>query len=177
MTFSYSMNVSGECGESQFVNIASFVTNDTRDTGSDSWTVDVTVNCDTGCSLTQGYWKTHSEHGPAPYDDTWAMLPAGADTTLFSSSQSYYQVLWTAPGGNAYYVLAHQYIAAELNLLNGADGSAITADMAAARALLESKTPAQVATMKPKDKAAWIALASKLDAYNNGLTGPGHCDE
>ena len=26
-----------------------------------------------GCTLTQGYWKTHSENGPAPYDDNWAI--------------------------------------------------------------------------------------------------------
>lgn len=176
-TFEYTMDVSGDCGESQFVNVASFVTNDTAATGSDSHTVNVTVNCEVGCSLTQGYWKTHSEYGPAPYDETWAMLADGADTTFFLSGVSYYQVLWTPPAGNAYYTLAHQYIAAELNGLNGADTSAITTEMAAAKALFESKSPTQVAALKPKDRAAWTTLAEKLDAYNNGLTGPGHCDE
>ena len=29
---------------------------------------------DTPCTLTQGYWKTHSSYGPAPYDVTWAIL-------------------------------------------------------------------------------------------------------
>lgn len=176
-TFEYTMDVSGECGESQFVNIASFVTNDTGATGSDSHTVNVTVNCETGCSLTQGYWKTHSTYGPAPYDNTWALLADGADTTFFLSNQSYYEVLWTSPAGNAYYNLAHQYIAAELNLLNGASSSAITTEMAAAKQLFDTYSPAQVAALKGKDKAAWTALAQKLDAYNNGLTGPSHCDE
>ena len=26
-------------------------------------------------------------------------------------------------------------------------------------------------------RAFWIGLAETLDDYNNGLTGPGHCDE
>ncbi|MHC4942532.1 MAG: DNRLRE domain-containing protein [Planctomycetota bacterium] len=70
---------------------------------------------------THGYWKTHSEHGPAPYDSTWAELPDGADTPFFSSGKSYYEVLWTPPKkGNAYYILARQFIAAQLNMLNGA---------------------------------------------------------
>ena len=61
-----------------------------------------------GCTLTSGYWKTHSEFGPAPYNDTWAQLPNGASTTFFLSGKTYYQVLWTpAFMGNSYYILAH----------------------------------------------------------------------
>ena len=45
-------------------------------------TVDVDVPCLGGCTLTPGYWKTHSEFGPAPYDDNWANLPNGASTEL-----------------------------------------------------------------------------------------------
>ena len=73
-----------------------------------------------GCSLTPGYWKNHSQYGPAPYDATWAQV--GEDTIFFLSNQTWYEVLWTAPKkGNAYYILAHAYIAAYLNELNGAD--------------------------------------------------------
>lgn len=177
-TFEYSLDVVGEtCGESELVNTATFVAKDTGATGSDSHAVAVTVECAVGCSLTQGYWKTHSEHGPAPYDDTWALLPDGADTPFFLSGQSHHQVLWTPPAGNAYYTLAHQYIAARLNALNGADTSVITGDLAAAEALLGGRTPAQVATLKGKDRGAWVDLADRLDTYNNGLIGPGHCDE
>jgi hypothetical protein len=31
-----------------------------------------------GCTLTPGYWKTHSKYGPAKYDTTWALK--GEDT-------------------------------------------------------------------------------------------------
>ena len=85
-TFNYSMLVGNytACGEYKFTNIASFVTNDTQAAGNDTWTVTITVPCP-GCTLTPGYWKTHSESGPAPYDDTWALLSNGADTGFFLS--------------------------------------------------------------------------------------------
>ena len=38
---------------------------------------------------------------------------------FFLSGKTYYEVLWTAPAGNVYYNLAHQYIAAKLNVLDG----------------------------------------------------------
>jgi hypothetical protein len=42
--------------------------------GSDTVEVNVLVECEEGCTLTQGYWKTHSECGPAPYDDNWTNI-------------------------------------------------------------------------------------------------------
>ncbi len=167
------------CGEYSYTNTASFTTNDQGLTGSDNCTVSVEVPCGGGCTLTQGYWKTHSEFGPAPYDETWAQLPNGASTAFFLSGQTYYQVLWTSPAGNAYYNLAHQYIAAQLNFLNGADPSAAQAAFNAATALFNTYTPAQVAAMKASNavRKQFIALAATLDGYNNGLIGPGHCSE
>jgi hypothetical protein len=180
-TFTYSLNVGpyAECGDYQYTNIASFVTNDSETTGSDDWTVDVSVPCAGGCTLTQGYWKTHSLHGPAPHDDGWLLIgPSGADTSFFSSGKSYYEVLWTPPAGNVYYNLAHQYIAAELNILNGAESPpAVDAAMTQAAALLTAYTPAQAASLRGSARNAWLSAASTLDQYNNGLIGPGHCSE
>lgn len=182
-TFEYSMYVGPyeTCGEYEFVNIASFVTNDTQATDSDSHTVNVNVPCGTGCTLTQGYWKTHSQEGPAPYDDAWQNLSElEEDTPFFLSDQTWYEVFWTAPGGNAYYNLAHQYMAAKLNVLNGADAPAeVTAALAQAEELFGDYTPAQVAALKANnaDRKLFISLASTLDQYNNGLIGPGHCSE
>ena len=183
-TFAYSYTVGpyDACGDYTVDNTASFVTNDTGATGSDNWTVNVNVPC-AGCTLTPGYWKTHSQEGPAPYDDTWALLnPAQEDFEFFLSGQTYYEVLWTAPqGGNAYYILAHAYIAAELNFLNGADPSAAQAAFDAATALFETYTPAEIAGMKGKSgnelRQQFIGLAYILDQYNNGYIGPGHCSD
>ena len=176
-----------ECGENTHPNIADFETNDNAITGDDDHTIIATVECVEGCTLTPGYWKTHNEsfHGGAPVDDTWGLLPGGdaEDTIFFHSEQTYFQVLWTAPQGNVYYNLAFHYIAAELNQLNGAD---IPADVLAAfdeaTGLFESYTPTQIAALKgkPSDKVLrqqFIDLAGILGAYNEGITGPGHCSE
>jgi hypothetical protein len=177
-TFEYALDiVYNECGEYEYTNTASFVTNNNGVLGDDGWKVAVSVPCVGGCTLTQGYWKTHSEFGPAPYDDTWAQLADGASTTFFLSGQTYYQVLRTPPAGNVYYNLAHQYIAAKLNGLNGADLSAAKAAFDEATTLFNTYTPAQAATLKGKAKTGWTNLATVLDNYNNGLIGPGHCSE
>lgn len=167
------------CGEHLVKNTASFETEDTGTTGSDDWTVTVDVPCDSGCTLTPGYWKTHSLRGPAPYDDTWALLdPRQEDTPFFLSGQSYYDVLWSPPKGNAYYILAHAYIAAELNLLNGASMPPdVNEAFAAAAELFAQATPDEVGDYKGKKRAVVLGWAFILDEYNNGITGPGHCSE
>ena len=168
------------CGENTHVNTAKFTTNDTGTMDSSSWTVIATLECIEGCTLTPGYWQTHSEYGPAPYDDTWAMLSDGADTLFFLSGQSYYEVLWTAPKGNAYYNLSFHYIAAELNMLNDADAPADVQDaFDQATALFETYTPNVVGGWKGQqgERATFIALAQILADYNEGVIGPGHCDE
>jgi len=184
-TFSYSNYVGpylapDQCGDHNVINTASFKTNDQDLIGKDSWTVLVHVPCETGCTLTQGYWKTHSDKGPAPFDETWAQLPDTSNTVFFYSSQSYYEVMQTPPkGGNAYYILAPQYIAAELNMMHGADPTDALEAFNAAKALFDNpkNTPEAVKKLKNNDRDVWIKLATTLDAYNNGLIGPGHCDE
>lgn len=168
-----------ECGTHNFENTASFVTNDTGAQGSSSWTVVVTVaDCEGGCTLTPGYWKTHSLHGPAAHpDDAWYLLSTlGPDEPFFLSDKTYYQVLWTQPKGDPYYILAHAYIAAKLNILDGASStSAVDAAIAAAEAYFATAVPG--ASLTKAQKAELIGYATTLDQYNNGLIGPGHCSE
>ena len=146
---------------------------------------DVAYVPDGGCTLTPGYWKTHSEFGPAPYDNTWAKLSSGASTVFFSSKNgltgpNYYQVLWTSPKGNAYYNLSFQYIAAGLNQLNGASIPAeVLAAYNTATGLFNTYAPAQIAPLKGNDplRQQFISLAGILGDYNSGKKGPGHCDD
>jgi hypothetical protein len=185
-TFTYSLtfgknpnaDVQLECGDNTHTNVADFKTNGTGATGQDSATVSARVNCAAGCTLTPGYWKTHSQYGPAAFDDTWNLI--GANSPFFLSGKTYYQALWTAPQGNAYYILAHAYIAAKLNQLNGASipANVLTA-YNQATVLLNTYTPAQVAALRGNSpvRGQFINLASTLDSYNDGLTGPGHCSE
>jgi hypothetical protein len=181
-TFNYSEFVGPydetQCGEHDVPNTADFLTNDTGATGESLWNVHVTVACPEGCTLTQGYWKTHSEFGPAPEDLNWENLPGGlgADTEFFLSGQTWYEVFWTAPKkGNAYYILAHQYEAAVLNILNGASS---TTDVDDAIAWAEDFFSTYTPTNWPKDiRGDIIENAGILGSYNEGDIGPGHCTE
>lgn len=187
MTIAYQYDVIGtECGSRFMIkNTVSATAGDTGTLFEDSALVNVTVaECGVGCTLTQGYWKTHSEHGPAPYDATWADLPNGADTVFLTTGPSYYEILWTAPqGGNSYFILAHQYIAAYLNTL--ADGSVpqeVTEAMAQAEQLLaDFADDVSLGGLKGKEashvRALFLHLAGLLAQYNEGALGPGHCDE
>jgi hypothetical protein len=169
-------------------NTAIFTTNDTSATDSDDEHVPVCIPQSDSCTLTQGYWKTHSIHGPAPISEGWIgtapTLVDGqivnqtgnvADFVFFFSGQTYYQVLWTPPQGNAYYNLAHQWIATYLNQMNGASMPAdVLSAFNNAWTLLATYAPNQVSGNVAKQ---FRALYPILDSYNNGLVGPGHCSD
>ena len=124
-----------------------------------------------GCTLTQGYWRTHSKYGPAPYDQNWASI--GEDTAFFSSGETWYSALWVSPQGDAYYILAQQYIAAVLNQNNGADTFPVTEEITRATTWFQTYSPGVYSGDDGHAEA--IRLGAVLDAYNNGYTGPGHC--
>lgn len=120
----------------------------------------------TGCTRTQGYWKNHADPKKKQYDATWDDY-LGVD---FYGMGDYLTVLKTAPkGGDADIILAHQFIAAELNV---AAGASIPQDVLdawlAAKLYFEGKT-----TATRNELLTWAEL---LDDYNNGVVGPGHCD-
>lgn len=174
--YSYTKDISyTQCGEHQYVNTASFITNDTAATNSDSWTVNVTVPCVLGCTLTQGYWKTHADITRKQYDNTWSQLSNGPNTTFYSSGKTWLQVFNTAPKGSPYYILAHQYMAAKLNQLNGADTSSIDAALSWANTWFSSHSPSS--NLSKTEKQQVLNYAALLDNYNNGVVGPGHCSE
>jgi hypothetical protein len=182
-TFQYTMELGPRavCGPFAFDNTATWIGRTTGATGSSTWTITGEVPCEGGCTLTPGYWRNHSEYGPARYDATWGQLPAGADTPFFLSGGSYLAALSTPVAGNPYWTLARAYAAAELNGLAGASQTAVAASLADAAALLATVTPLDLSRLHGgrdgglRDQV--IALASHLDDYNNGLIGPGHCDE
>ena len=115
-----------------------------------------------GCTYTQGWYKNQGV----------GSLPAG---NFFKSGQTYLQVLDTPPkGGNVYYQLAHQYIAARLNRNSASGTAAVDAALAGALVYFGIATPS--ATVPAGyTSAQLLAWASTLDSYNNGFTGPGHC--
>lgn len=119
-----------------------------------------------GCTYTQGYWKNHSAAGPAPYDDGWKALAGGLEhnTIFYSSGKTWLALFRTPVRGSAYVSLAHQYMAAKLNVLNGA---AAPTNVLAALATAESYFGGSSVSI--------TGLASLLDEYNNGRLGTPHC--
>lgn len=162
----------------------------------DSENVNVNVNCEVGCTLTQGYWKTHNDSfkGGAPTDNNWENITTLAELTGFFTNAlpsypligpnippfTWFSVFWTAPKGNAYYNLAHQYMAAKLNILNGASETpAVTSAISAVEDFFDFYTPASFVLLGKKNplRAQVIGWAGTLGSYNEGAVGPGHCDE
>lgn len=185
-TFHYSRDITAHsCDPFDVVNTATV--RNSVDLDTDTVTIHVTVACDQGCTLTQGYWKTHSNRGPAPADSTWNLLPAAQDTAAFlpyvdakGDPGTWYSIFWTPPAGNVYYQLAHQYMAAQLNILNGASAPAsVTAALTGANGFFAAYTPAEAGALDKQSaaRAQALAWAGTLGSYNEGAIGPGHCDE
>jgi hypothetical protein len=142
-----------------------------------------------GCTLTQGYWKTHADpDNEKKYDDTWDKLSNGPDTEFFDTDYSWIEIFNTPPaGGNAYIILAHQWMAATLNSLKDDDPASlasVAAEMAQAEGLLTGYATTHNDLGVPyipddPDRATAIAIAETLDDFNNGELpgGPPHCDD
>jgi len=157
-----------DCEEHSVVNTATFTTNDTKTTGSDSATVTVYPLC--GCTYTQGYWKTHGPNDGSKLDPTWNLLNDGTHTAAGLEA-----ILETETDGDPWLILAHQYIAATLNVLDGAGlPTAVKDDYEAATELIHSYSQGAV---PDNMKAAFIAASEVLDDYNNGRLGIPHCGD
>jgi hypothetical protein len=127
------------------------------------------------CTLTQGYWKTH---GPIPTGNNsneWPVTSLTLGTVDYTDLQLQ-SILDTPAAGNGLIALAHQLIAAKLNIANGADDSAVASDIAAADALIGSLVipPLGSGYLNP---GVTSGLTTALTNYNEGATGPGHCED
>jgi hypothetical protein len=119
------------------------------------------------CVYGQGYWKNHPEAWPV--------------TTLQLGNVTYDQqqlldILHTPVRGNGLVLLAHQLIAAKLNIANGADPSCIQDTIAAADALIGDLVvpPVGDGYLAPRDASP---LADTLDQYNEGFLCAPSCDD
>lgn len=126
------------------------------------------------CTLTLGYWKNHPEDWDAAGDNT----PFLTTTTFYNSGQSYLTILGTpSAGGNAYIILAKQFIAAMLNTGGGASGNASVDAALAGAAAYFAGAPAGIPNPVDPTRSQLLAWATTLDQFNNGIIGPGHCPD
>jgi hypothetical protein len=126
-----------------------------------------------GCTFSQGFWKTH---GPIPTGNNtnqWPVTALSMGTVPYTDLELL-SILNTPAAGNSLVNLAHQLIAAKLNVANGADGSSIAGTISAADLLIGGLVapPVGSGTLDPSDTNA---LKAALTDYNEGATGPGHC--
>jgi len=140
-----------------------------------------TLTCKTGpcggvgCTYTQGYWKTHGPVGCNPSSSTnvWPVTSLQLGTVTYTDLQLC-SILNTPAAGNGLISLAHQLIAAKLNIAHGANPSAVASFIASTDALIGGLVvpPAGSGSLAP---AATSALNTALTNYNEGAIGPGHC--
>jgi hypothetical protein len=128
-----------------------------------------------GCTFTQGYWKTHGPEGclAGNNSNVWPVSSLMLGSVSYSDLELC-SIFQTPASGNGLISLSHQLMAAKLNIENGSDGSAITATIAAADALIGGLVvpPVGGGYLAPGTTSV---LNAALTAYNEGLTGPGHC--
>lgn len=130
---------------------------------------------DQGCTLTQGYWKTHGPVGCNPSSGTnvWPVTSLMLGTVSYTEAELC-SIFNKPAAGNGLISLAHQLIAAKLNLANGAADTDVAQCIADADALIGGLVipPVGSGSLAP---AATSALVTCLTNYNEGTTGPGHC--
>jgi hypothetical protein len=147
-----------------------------------------------GCSLTPGYWKTHSTYGPASKPDPVWMdddmdgdgTNEGPDEQFFDSSKTWLSIMnmKTNAKTKTYQQLAFHYVAAYLNgLNNGNEPAHISANMSEAERILDQydingggadyfKIP-----KKSADEALAKQITSTLGFFNEGcIENWPHCD-
>ncbi len=146
------------------------------------------IPCPLGSVNTWGYWKNHSIYDAHP-DPGWDVI--GENTQFFNNFEdppansaplTWYEILLVPrKAGDAYLILAQQYVAAYLNIANGANpGVLATALLDAAELLMYySNNNSSFATYPPaipkgaghftSDDRSWaVELASLLNQFNSG---------
>jgi hypothetical protein len=129
---------------------------------------------DGGCTYTQGYWKTH---GPIPTGNNtnvWPVTSLTLGTVSYTDGDLLSILNTSSASGNGLVSLAHQLIAAKLNIANGADASSIQLSIDAADAMIGSLVIPPVGSGS-LSAASTSSLVASLTAFNEGATGPGHC--
>lgn len=132
-----------------------------------------------GCAFTLGYWKNHVVNKKG--QNVWPVtsLSLGSPGTVYSQAQLL-QIFNTPPSGNGLIQLAHQLIAAKLNVAkNSGAPASVLADIAAADSLIGALVVPPIGTNPPNylDPATTSALITALDLYNMGQRGVVHCDD
>ena len=131
-----------------------------------------------GCTLTIGYYKNHPlAIAPLPIN---LGAQGGAKTLVVSSQQIGVDVLNQHVYGdpsNAITKLYAQLLAAKLNILRGANSTAVASVIVLADSFLATHDDTSWTSLTATEVQSVATWHAALDDYNNGFTGPGHCDD
>ncbi len=128
------------------------------------------------CPLNKKHWKSHHKYASMPKDIAWPTshyTSKPAEKTKMCG-KTWLNNLHTKPKGDAFYTLSHQYIAAHLNIANGAKVPPAVALALFISAGIVHKCP----TLK-SGHVRYLALtmAAILEKYNDGLKTSKKCKE
>jgi parallel beta helix pectate lyase-like protein/polymorphic membrane protein len=120
-----------------------------------------------GCVFGQGYWKNHPEAWPV------TELQLG---NITYSQQELLSILHQSIHRNGLVIVAHQEIAAKLNIANGADGSCIAQTLADLNSLIGDLVipPVGNGYLAPQEVLVFLET---LDDYNEGRLCTPECSE
>jgi hypothetical protein len=135
--------------------------------------VSVDVPCTIGCTQPPGYWLTYSGYRQDQYDTAWDEFKG---ETFFKSATTWDEMIHTNTTANPYYLLARQFVATKLNIINGAQPTQkVSQVLQDAEAIFNNFAPHEITHTKVSLQRAMQNMAIDLDHYNRGLTGPGLC--
>ena len=131
----------------------------------------------TGCTYTQGYYKNH---GPNNNGNQTNQYPASALPLLLGTTNTYtavqlQNILRTPVQGNGLISLAHQLIAAKLNIAKGASVPLYIQDAINAADALIGTRSIFTGRLSTSETSGLVAI---LTSYNEGTSrgGPRHCE-
>jgi hypothetical protein len=128
-----------------------------------------TLQCVGGssCTYSQGYWRNHP--------NAWPVTSLTVGTLTYQAAELM-AILDNPAQGNGLVILAHQLIAAKLNIANGADPSAILQAVTDADNMIGALVAPPIGNgYLPPDQTG--DLTETLTEYNEGTIGPGHCND
>lgn len=136
-----------------------------------------------GCTRTIGYWKTHAGFGPQ--DDVLSQylpitLGEGGGESVVVENAATAVAIFTMGKNNAkngIHKLMAQLLAAKLNIAAGADFSDISDFIEDADGFLTNHNAGDWDSLSEYLQDYVLELKSVFDDYNNGIIGPGHCDD
>ncbi len=149
---------------------------------------DITTECHSvvsACTQTIGYWKTHA--GLGPQEDVLTPLlpirlgqPRGRKSLNVTDARMAARILSMEDYGrasNGITELYAQLLAAKLNIAAGALGDDITDVIAKADEFLARNNFRDWGNLRRSRREMISSWMDTLDRYNNGLIGPGHCND